>query len=41
MAFEEEYNMLDKRIHLQDTITVSLEFLGFVEPLGELAILTV
>ena len=31
MAFEEEYNMLDKRIHLQDTITVSLEFLGFVE----------
>lgn len=31
MAFEEEYNMLSKRIHLQDVVSASMDFLGYVE----------
>lgn len=31
MAFEEEFNMLNKRAHLQDPLTASLDFFGAVE----------
>ncbi len=31
MALEEEYNLLNKRIHLQEVASASLDFLGYVE----------
>ncbi len=31
MALEEEYNMLNKRVHFQNPMFASLDFLGYVE----------
>lgn len=31
MAFEQEYNLLSKRIHLQNVTSASVDFLGYVE----------